>query len=61
MKTVRFVALPDPDGNRDGGNGWQVEVDGKIIIQSINDLDIGNNSFKKLWQALDINFKFDFD
>lgn len=60
MKNVTFEALPC-DGSRDGENGWKVLVDGQPVIESVNDLDIGNNDLDPLWEVLGVSLKFDFD
>ena len=61
MPNVRFVALADSSGDRDGEGGWRVNVDGVTVIDSIDDLDVSNNELNPLWAALGVEMQFDYD
>lgn len=60
-KTVIFRALTDQDGQRDGEGGWEVLIDGEVVIDEVrsDDLDISSNAFKELWEALNVRLEFD--
>lgn len=61
MTNVEFIALPAPDGSRDGEGGWQVKVDGKVVIERLRNsqTDIADNALNPLWAALGVNLTFD--
>ncbi len=62
MEKVTFVAL-EGTFERDGSNGWAVEVNGERIIDRIGsgDTDIADSSLNPLWEKLGITVDFDWD
>lgn len=61
-RKIEFIAIEDSRDNRDGEAGWQIFVDGELIIAIDNDeTDIADHSLDELWKALDIELVFDFD
>jgi hypothetical protein len=61
MKRVEFRARGAEDGTRDGEGGWDVFVDGALVIEDIDDLDVGNRDFDPLWAAMGAVVEFNFD
>jgi len=63
MAKVEFVAIEAEDGVRDGGEGYRVEVDGKVVIDQLRnrDMDIGSYALNPLWAALGATVGFDYD
>ena len=61
MKKVVFEALKGEDGNREGDDGWRVLVDGEVVIDYTDDLDVAWTGFQALWSKLGIDVEFDYD
>ena len=57
-----FVAI-EQDGCRDGTYGYEVYLDGELIIDyiDINDMNIADGNLDPLWEKLGVNIDFDED
>lgn len=60
MKTVTFIAIEE-NGIRDGTYGWEAHVDGVKVVDEIRDTDLASGHLDPLWDALNINLKFDWE
>lgn len=60
-RKVKFVALEDEAGGREGEGGWEIFVDGVPITTVENDeMDVSDQKLNKLWESLNIELIFDY-
>ena len=62
MKLLTFKAI-EQDGCRDGTYGYQVLVDGEVVIDRVKsgDTDFANAAFDQVYEKLGINVEFDWE